>query len=501
MSQINKHAKVPTPTRGDGGVAGVIGGDKKFWKSLDELAESDSYKEFVEREFPESASEMLNPVSRRSFMGLMASSMALAGLTGCNILRRPKEKILAYNNQPESLIPGRPLYFATSMALGEEVTGLVIESHEGRPTKAEGNKLHNASLGATNKFHQASILDLYNPGRAQKVYRQGVESSWESFWSENAGIIKTHKENEGEGLRFLSEYITSPSTAAIRNQLMKKFPRAKWHTYESVNRDNAIMGLQAATGQLVNAHYRLSSAMRILSVDCDFLGQEINAITHTKDWIKKRDPDKGSMSRLYMVESNYSITGARADNRLKLKPSQVRKLLWVVANELFNTHNVALPSNVPDAFKNLCRQSRGLTSDLSNEKWIKSMVKDLIQNGTGSLVCVGKHQGPAVHALAYIINSSLGSIGRTVDYKLSATSDFNELPLNSVGSMRELNFAMERGKVETLIILGCNPVYSAPADISFGNSLKKVKTSIQFVKPRPAKQPQYKTQHHYILSW
>ena len=193
MSQIEEPSKSHQPKRGDGGVAGSIGRDQKYWKSLDELAGSDSYKEFVEREFPESASEMIDPVTRRSFMGLMASSMALAGLTGCNIIRRPKEKILPYNNQPENLIPGRPNYYATSMSLGEEVTGLVVESHEGRPTKIEGNKLHAASLGATNKFHQASILDLYSPDRAQKVMHKKTESQWEDFWIMSEPLFKNYK--------------------------------------------------------------------------------------------------------------------------------------------------------------------------------------------------------------------------------------------------------------------------------------------------------------------
>ncbi len=475
MSQVTPN-NPESRKRGDGGIVGAMSGSKKFWKSMDEFADSSSYREYVEREFPESASELLDPVSRRSFLGIMASSMALAGVTGCNLIRRPEQKILPYNNQPEEIIPGRPLYFATTMAIGEEVTGLVIESHEGRPTKVEGNPNHPGSMGAASKFNQASILELYNPDRAKSVSQNGKDSNWESLWSE----LGNNLSGDGSGVRVLSEYITSPSVAQFRQKFLEKYPNARWHSYESVNSDNEKAGLKAATGLSLSTLLQLDKAMRVLSIDCDFLGTELNQIPNTKNWVKLRDPDKGSMSRLYMAESLYSVTGSRADHRLKLKPTDLGKFLWLVADELFNHHNLALPAGLGPEFKSLCNSGAGLAKGIHQDKWVKTVAADLLKSGGSSLVCVGKSQEPGIHALAFAINMALGAVGRTVQYKKSQISDFNEVPLNSVGSLRELTFAMSQNKVNSLIIIGGNPAYSAPSDIPFAKELPKVKNSFHF---------------------
>ncbi|MBF0431084.1 MAG: TAT-variant-translocated molybdopterin oxidoreductase [Fibrobacteria bacterium] len=453
-------------------------GKKHFWKSLDEFAESPAYKKFVKDEFPERASELLDPVNRRSFLGLMASSMALAGLSGCKSIRRPEEKILPYNNSPEYLVPGKPLNFATSMSLGQEVVGLVVESHEGRPTKIEGNALHPSSLGAASVFHQASLLNLYDPERSKTPLKQGKPSTWGVFQKEMELLMATHKANAGEGLSILSEYITSPSLAAVKKHMQNALPRAKWHSWEPVNRDNAVKGLKAATGQVVDAHYNFTKAERILAIDCDFLSRETGALINAKGFNEKRDPDNGRVNRLYIVESDFSLTGARADHRLRLKPSQVRKSLWLISDYVFNKLGVALPAGVPNAFKGLISEGAATAQDLDCGKWIASVCQDILEQPQQSLICVGKDQEPALHVLAHIINMALGCIGRTVHYKRSSTAGFNAETAGEVNSLELLVKDMADEKVTTLVMLGVNPVYTAPADFDFVTQLKKVKNVI-----------------------
>jgi molybdopterin-containing oxidoreductase family iron-sulfur binding subunit len=476
-------------TRGDGGMLNTLRNGEhstekgpKYWKSLGELSESAEYQKFVEREFPENASELLDPVSRRSFLGVMAASMALAGVTGCGAIRRPEEKILPYNNQPESLIPGKPTYYATFSGRGQDVVGLVVETHEGRPTKVEGNDAHPASLGATRAYHQAEVLGLYAPDRNQSPMLQGNASSWNAFWSDFGKQLEKYQENQGEGLRFLSEYITSPSTAALKQKILAAYPKAKWHTYEAINQDNVEQGIKAATGQNLSVHYDMEQAHRVLAIGCDFLGTELNSLKNTKGFVKTRDTeDKKQMSRLYALESDHTITGAKADHRFKLKPSELRKSLWVIADVLFNKMGLPLPSGVGADYKALIQKAAKTSHTLGNANWVRPMCEDLLQNGTRSLVCVGKYQDPAIHALAHVINAALGGAGKTVHYKPHATARFNdEESSNNVGSLHDLSLAMEKGEVESLVILGGNPVFLAPSDIPFGKSLENVAETVYF---------------------
>ncbi len=445
---------------------------KQYWKSLDELGEAPEFHEFLTREFPEGASEMGNGVSRRKFLQVMGAGMALAGVSGCKVIRRPEQNILPYNKMPESLIPGVAQFYATSMSVGGETVGLLVESHDGRPTKVEGNPKHPGSLGSTSKYNQASVLGLYDPDRSQTPLKRGVSSDWSSFWTDMDAVFASYKTNGGQGLRFLSGFIGSPSLADTKASVLKAFPKAQWTTYESVNRENQAQGIMAVTGANLDPNYNFAIVKRVLSIDSDFLESEANHLANSKAFTKTRNPDLGTeaMSRLYMVESQFSPTGGTADHRLRVKPSQIVPVLILVAKEI-QSQGVSLGEWGAD----VSALSADAVSAGVKPAWITEVAKDLIANKGASLVLAGKYQPPLAHALAHVLNVALGNVGATVEYRASAAKALNGDSAGSYASIAELAAAMEAGQVETLVILDANPAFGTPADLGFAAKLSKVK--------------------------
>jgi MoCo/4Fe-4S cofactor protein with predicted Tat translocation signal len=445
---------------------------KQYWKSLDELGEAPEFKNFLEREFPEGASEMGSGVSRRKFLQVMGAGMALAGVSGCQIVRRPEQHILAYNKMPESLIPGVPQFYATVMSVGGEAVGLLVESHEGRPTKVEGNPKHPSSLGATGKYHQASVLGLYDPDRSQTPVKGGSSTDWASFWSDTSGLFAGYKQNGGKGLRFLSGYIASPSLADVKAQVLKAFPEAKWTTYEAVNRDNQFKGIAAVTGAALDPHYKYEAAKRVLSIDADFTEAESDHLKAGKAFVSTRNPDLGTekMSRLYVVEALFSPTGGSADHRLRVKPGQIANVLVLVAKELqaqgldLGAYGAEISALSADA------AAAGVKAD-----YVKELAKDLLAHKGASVVVVGRYQPAVAHAIGHAVNVALGNVGKTVEYKPSVIKALNGESEGAYASISELAAAMGAGQVETLVILDANPAFGTPADLDFAGKLAKVK--------------------------
>ncbi len=286
----------------------------EYWRSLEELAGSAEFKEALHREFPKGASEWLDSVSRRGFLKVMGASLGLAGMTACTKL--PLEPIVPYVRQPENVIPGRPMFYASAMTLGGYANPILVESHLGRPTKIEGNDRHAASLGGTDIFTQASLLTMYDPDRSQSVVSMGDQRSFPSFLGAIRGPLSAQKPLQGAGIRILTTTITSPTLADQLRNFLQIYPQAKWHAYEPVNRDNLLEGAKLAFGQPVETRYDFSKADVIVSLDADFLyaGFPGNA-RYIRDFAKRRDPDNGTMNRLYMIESTPTSTGAKADHR------------------------------------------------------------------------------------------------------------------------------------------------------------------------------------------
>jgi MoCo/4Fe-4S cofactor protein with predicted Tat translocation signal len=435
---------------------GEKAGDGRFWRSLDELAETAAFRQ-AQAEFPHG--EVPAPptgMNRRDALKLMSASAALAGLTACTKL--PPEKIVPYVKAPEELVPGVPLFYATAMPLGGVGRGLLVESHMGRPTKVEGNPDHPGSLGAADAFGQASVLTLYDPDRSQVPVHLGRVGSWEAFLADMANTLDAERPARGAGLRILTETVSSPTLADQIRSLLAQFPAARWHQYEPCARDNVRAGARAAFGAYVNTVYRFEQADVILSLESDFLFTEPGSLRYARDFSNRRRvvDTTSSMNRLYVVESTLSMTGAMADHRLPLRSSDVESLAMLVARGL-GVQWGASKKGAP----HLITYPAG---------WLPALIRDLEAHRGASLVIAGEGQPPSVHAVAHAINHVLGNVGKTVLY----TDPVEAEPTDEMKSLGELVDDMDAGRVNTLVIIGGNPAYDAPADLPFGEAILKV---------------------------
>lgn len=456
---------------------------QEYWRSLDEIAETNEFQQMLHREFPPGASEWWDGLSRRSFLRMAAATMALSGLTACT--KQPTREIYPYVKQPEQLVLGEPLYYATSMVLGGFATGVLAKSREGHPIKVDGNPEHPASLGGSSVWLQTSILNLYDPDRSQSVLYAGDISTWALFLSALNDLLQEQETRRGAGLRFLTETVTSPTLAAQLDDLLKRFPNAKWFQFDPITRDNVRAGAELAFGQFVETHYRFDQARVILSLDSDFLYTHPQRLVYTRHFIDGRRVSTGKrqMSRLYAAESTPSVTGSMADHRLPLESAAIGSLASQVARQL--------GSNLPGT-------SRALSP--AETKWVAALVNDLQENHGQSIVVAGEWQPPQVHALAHLLNERLGNAGKTVTYAESAEAH----PVNQLGSLAELAGEMKRGAVDTLFILGGNPVYTAPADLGFGELVGQVRRSIHLGLDQDetaARCTWHIPQTHYLESW
>ena len=417
----------------------------EYWRSLEELAGSEEFQEMLHREFPKGASEWLDDFSRRGFLKTMGASLALAGLTGCT--RMPDTEIVPYVKQPENVVPGRPMYYATAFTLGGYASPILVESHMFRPTKVEGNPQHPASLGGTDVYAQASILDLYDPDRAQNITYLGDTHSWAAFMEAMRGPMMAQKSMAGAGVRILTQTVSSPTLAGQIRDYLAANPQAKWHVYEPINRDNVYEGAKMAFGEPVETRYDLSKADVIVSLDADFLYAGFpGSARYTRDFAARRNPD-GNMNRLYVVESTPSSTGMKADHRIPTRAGSFDQAARFLASVIGVQNTNA---------------GTWIGSDLGH------VAADLLAHKGSSVVIAGDHQSPVVHAFAHAMNQALGNVGQTVFY--SEPVDAN--PVNRGESLKALVDDMRAGKVDMLLILGGNPAYDAPAELEFAAALK-----------------------------
>ncbi len=394
----------------------------------------------------------------------MGASMALAGVTACT--RQPTEKIVPYVRQPEELIPGKPMFFATAMPLGGTAIGLLVESHEGRPTKIEGNPLHPSSRGATDIYAQAAILGLYDPDRSQTLTNLGEIRPWSAFLAAIRAALTAQQPLKGAGIRLLTESINSPTLAAQIREVLARFPSAKWHQWDPAGREYAHAGAKLAFGRNVDTQYRLEQADVILSLDADFLSCGPGALRYAREFAARRRPVPADrMNRLYVAECMPTSTGARADHRLPLKPSEIEGLARQIARAIGSSGSGW--SSFAEARERAGRAEGGPDSI---QKWIGAVAKDLLAHRGRSLVIAGDGQPPAVHALAHAMNQALGNAGKTVVY----TAPIEAEPVNQLDSLRDLVADMDAGKVDLLLIVSGNPVYTAPVDLRFADAMAKV---------------------------
>lgn len=441
-------------------------GDRKYWKSLDEAADTPEFRQWLEREFPAGAAEM-SSMSRADFLKLGAASMLLAGfgLSGCS---EPRQHILPYAKQPERIVPGVPIFYASSMPTAEENIPLVVETHGARPTKVEGNPSYEKNGGATNIFAQASILNLYDPDRVEKSYGKDKKTLSRA---EAIDLLKTtsqYKENKGKGLAFLAEQSTSPTRQRMVKKIKEVFPEALWVTYEALDFKKGQRSLSKFLGKAVRPYYHFDKAKRVLALDANFLHNEPGSIGYARAFAQSRHikgpEDVDELNRLYVVESDYTLTGGMADHRLRLAASHVPAFAYLVVAGVFE----ALGGE-GDFIASLRKKAEGLAVD---EKWLDACVKDLVENKGSALIVPGADLPEAVQVLIAAANAQLGADKEVLSYL--------EVPEEVSEGMEKLASAVGKGEVGTLIILGGNPVYNAPSSLDWVGIKQRVKQVVRF---------------------
>ncbi|MGE3841444.1 MAG: TAT-variant-translocated molybdopterin oxidoreductase [Vicinamibacterales bacterium] len=458
-------------------------GGRTYWRSLDELADTPEFREMLHREFPEQASEFTDPKGRRRFLKLMSASMALAGVTGCT--RQPSERIVPYVRQPEEIIPGRPLFYASAMPFGGAATPVLVESHMGRPTKIEPNPQHPATRGGSDTFAQAAVLTLYDPDRAQAVTNGDDIRPWGAFLQVLQGALIAQRALGGAGLRIVTETVVSPTLHEQMTQLLADLPQARWIQWDAASRDNVREGARRAFGEYVEPQYAFDKAQVVLSLDSDFLMDGPGHLRWTRDFIDQRRLVAGrtTMNRLYVAESTPSNTGIKADHRLALKAGLIEALARAVAAGVGVAG--AAGGDVP-----------GVPA-----AWLSTVVADLQAHRGASIVIAGEHQPAAVHVLAHAINEALGNVGTTVTYTAPAAVQ----PSNQLADLQALVADMDGGRVDVLVLMGeSNPVYTAPVDLQFGERMQKVGLRVQlslFVDETARQCHWHVPMAHFLEAW
>lgn len=424
---------------------------KAYWRSLDELAETPEFREKVAQEFPLLAEALQDPRTRRDFLKLAGASLGLLGLASC---RWPRETILPFAGRPEGRIPGVPQYFATAMSLFGNALGLVVTSYDGRPIKVEGNPLHPESLGATHLWAQASVLELYDPDRSRVVVErqagQRVVSTWDNFRQAFASSLARLQAQGGRGLWVLADGTPSPTRERLRRELSTRLPKAAWVDWDPLLNVREAEGLGLATGVRAAAKPKLENASVIASFGGDFLLRGPSAVANARGFAQRRRQGK---NRLYVAEPLPTVTGAAADHRLAVKPERLSLLLVALAQELTSL-----------GFEGLVALPAAGELFAEEKEFVGRLARDLRRAGKQALVFAGDSLPAAAHALVFAINRALGAEGHTVLYFL---------PPSVEGNLAQLQQALEAGEVELLLILGGNPVVTAP-QVPWSSLLSKI---------------------------
>jgi len=456
MSDLNSKKQELTLEAARAKLANKTG--KTYWRSLDELADTPAFREAVQREFPSQAAEWLDAPSRRGFLKVMGASLALAGLSGCT--KQPDEHIYPYVKEPEDLVLGKPVYFATAMPFNTGAVPLLVKSDAYRPIKVDGNPEHPVNRGSSDPLSQGSLLDLYDPDRSQRVLYRGETRQFAAFLAAFRAMLADKKATGGTGLYILSDTVTSPTLAAQWKAAQQTYPNAKWFQWDPINRDSAYAASKTAFGDYYDAQYRLQDADLIVSLDADFLSGIAfpGFLRLAADYASRRKLLDSSvpMNRLYAVESTPTTTGFKADHRLAVKASEVGSFAAALAAAVGAGGTGTQPPQGPAG------------------KFLSVLVADLKANAGKCVVIPGEQQPPQVHLAAFAINQALGNVGKTVVY----TEPVNPMPSIQGQDIVNLVNDMKAGKVDWLVILNANPVYTAPVDLHFEQALNNVKTSV-----------------------
>jgi molybdopterin-containing oxidoreductase family iron-sulfur binding subunit len=414
--------------------------ERRYWRSLGERAGSGT---LAGREFPVGATE-IDGATRRDFLKLLGTTAAVSGAAGC--FTNPPDAVLPYARSPEGVVPGNPLHYATTLTLDGYGTGVIVTSNEGRPTKVEGNPEHPASLGGAGGFELGAIYHLYDPQRARGLKHQGQPRAWRQFLADTNARVETLRAQGGARLRFLVEPSGSPLEAGLRAQILAAFPQARFYGWSPLGQENAYEGTRLAFGRPLETQLDFDRARLIVSLDGDFLAEGPFRLRHARRFADHRVPEHG-LNRLYVAEASYTITGAAADHRLRVRAADVGALAHAL-------YAAIAPDKAPPA-----------SGPFASDAWVKAVAADLKRRPTEALVVAGRAQPPHVHAIAAAINAALGSTA--VSYTQPVLSDTT----SGLGALAD---EIKAGAVDTLVVTAYNPVYTAPADLGLGALFDRV---------------------------
>ncbi|MDG2030739.1 MAG: TAT-variant-translocated molybdopterin oxidoreductase [Phycisphaerales bacterium] len=444
---------------------------RELWRSLEQLAETDEYRSFAEREFQKGASE-LEGEDRRQFLRVMGASLALAGLGTAACRRLPETKIAPYAQRPDDRIPGVPVEYATNFELGGVATGVLAKSFDGRPINIEGNARHPGSEGACGAMAQGTVLALYDPDRLRQLKHSGENADFAAFEKWMKERCATH--GDGAGLAIMSGASSGPSMARMKAAFKKKFPSATWTEWEAVNDDNAYEGTKKAFRLPYRVRPDFATAEIVVSLGADFLCNEVNSKSNAANWVKLRNLQgkaaDATMSRVYQFESMLTVTGMSSDERVSVRPSDMPALAAMLMARLTGSKLdvSALEKRLGDSANRSYTDEHGATVSVNDLEIFEKAASDLDDHRGRCLVVAGADQPPAVHAAAALLNQELANVGKTVRYTALEDRDTRTQAITS------LTTELQSGAVKTLVLFDVDPVYTAPADLKFADAMGKV---------------------------
>src|SRR3989338_732741 len=435
-------------------------------ESMEKIEQKTYLKNFDGKNDPvlQEHTEATSHLSRRRFLQLMGASVALTTVS----CRRPVQKIYPYVKMPENLKPGVEQYYASTFSLNNHAYGILVKTKEGRPLKIEGNPEHPLSLGALEKFAQASIYELYDPNRKRKPTISKNISHWDAWLEQTKSILEKAKK-ENKAVRILTESTTSPTLRKLLKQFESTFPNAKWIQYEPFSQENIRASYQAAFGRSETPKLHIDQAKILISLNADFLGGNPGSLTHIRNWSKNRKVEsvKSSMSRLYAIETYFTNTGAKADHRLSLRPSQILLFSLQLAKALMYNAHINGDTQLKALLKSIPEPQNP-----RHKEFILAMAEDLAKNPKKSLILVGDQESKELHIVGHLLNHLVQSYGSTIDTRVS-TPSFENGPKN----LEPLLFELKSQKVDTLITLGGNPIYTLGQP--FSDYFQKVPNTIR----------------------
>jgi MoCo/4Fe-4S cofactor protein with predicted Tat translocation signal len=462
---------------------------KRYWRSLEELADTPQFQTWLGREFHAGAAELeLDGVSRRDFLRVMSASMALAGigLTGC---RRPEAYVVPYTKSVEWLIPGKSVLYTTSMPGPLGGLPLIATTFEGRPTKLEGNPLVPSSNGGTDLFAQATVLDLYDPDRARAFLFNGKESTAQEFDKYLGEVRKELESGKGEGIGILLDEQISPTRDRMLRSLTEQFPQIKFYSYEPLSFEQFDAAITALFGPDVAIRPAFENADIVVSLDCDFLGSE-QTLQGVRDFSRRRrvQGSADGMNRLYAVENRFTTTGGMADHRFRCAASQIPAFALQLAKKIAGSTNDRVLSGVVGQFND--------TGSQFDDAWLTECANDLVSKKGRSLILASNRLPAWVHSVVLAMNSALGAFG--------ATLEILSVPRVKTANLGDLVADAKSHVLKKLFIFGGNPVYTAPADLDWSGVQRSIPEVVRLgyhVDETSAETKWHVPETHFLESW